>query len=114
MGCIAVVTTLGSLEAAQRMGRTLVERHLAACAQITPIESFYVWNDALCHEPEFRLLLKSTEARYAALEAAIRESHPYELPAIHAERLEPVYPPYAEWIERMAREEAGAAGAVRR
>ena len=114
MACIAVVTTLGSLEEAQRMGRTLVERRLAACAQITPIESFYVWNDALCHEPEFRLLLKSTEARYAALEAAIRESHPYELPAIHAERLEPVYPPYAEWIERVTREAAEAAGAAPR
>lgn len=105
MACIAVVTTIGSLEEAQRMGRTLVERRLAACAQIAPIESFYFWNDALCHDNEFRLLLKTTEARYPALEAAIRESHPYELPAIHAERLEPVYVAYAEWIERMTRDE---------
>lgn len=108
MACIAVVTTVGSLEEAQRLGRALVERRLAACAQIAPIESFYVWNDALCNDREFRLLLKTTEGRYGALEAAIREGHAYELPAIHAERLEPVYPPYAEWIERMTQEEAGA------
>ena len=110
MVCIAVVTTVGSLEEAQRLGRALVERRLAACAQITPIESFYVWDDALCNDHEFRLLLKTTEARYSVLEAAIRESHAYELPAIHAERLEPVYAPYAEWIERMTREESGASG----
>ena len=107
MACIAVVTTLGSLEEAQRMGRALVERRLAACAQITAIESCYIWNEALCNEREFRLLLKTTEARYPDIESAIRETHPYDLPAIHAERLEPVYPPYAEWIERMTREAAG-------
>ena len=101
MACIAVVTTVGSVEEARRIGRALVERRLAACAQITPIESFYVWDDALCNDTEFRLLLKTTDARYAALEAALRESHSFELPAIHSERLEPVYPPYAEWIERM-------------
>jgi periplasmic divalent cation tolerance protein len=101
MACIAVVTTLGSLDDARRIGRELVERRLAACAQIAPIESFYVWDGALCNDAEFRLLLKTTDARYAALEAALRARHPYELPAIHAERLGPVYPPYAAWIERM-------------
>ena len=37
---IAVVTTIGSLEDAQAMARALVERKLAACAQISEIESF--------------------------------------------------------------------------
>ena len=95
------------------MGRALVERRLAACAQITPIESFYIWSDALSHDHEFRLLFKTTEARYAALEAAIRESHPYELPAIHAERLQRVHAPYAEWIERMTREAPDASSHAR-
>ena len=70
MACIAVVTTVGSVEEARRIGRALVERRLAACAQITPIESFYVWDDALCNDTEFRLLLKTTDARYAALASA--------------------------------------------
>ena len=76
---------------------------LVACAQISAIESFYLWDGAL-QDDEFRLLLKTVEARYDAVEAAIRESHPYELPAIYAERLEPVYVAYAEWIERMTRD----------
>jgi len=33
---------------------------------------------------EWRLLIKSTDAQYAAVEAAIRELHSYELPAIYA------------------------------
>jgi periplasmic divalent cation tolerance protein len=96
---IAVVTTLGSRADAERMARILVERKLAACAQISEISSIYRWKDAVHQEPEFRLLLKTTDALYPAVEQAIRAQHPYELPAIHAFALEHVLPAYAVWIE---------------
>ena len=38
---IAVVTTVASRADAERLARLLVERRLAACAQITAIESVY-------------------------------------------------------------------------
>lgn len=96
---IAVVTTVATREQARAMARALVERRLAACAQISEIESFYTWDGAVQHDPEFRLLFKTTADRYPAVEAAIRELHAYELPAIHAYAFEQVYAPYAEWIE---------------
>ena len=99
MKAIAVVTTLGSRADAERLAHTLVERRLAACAQISEIFSVYRWKDAVQQEPEFRLLLKTTDALYPAIEQAIGELHPYELPAIHAFALEHVYPAYAAWIE---------------
>lgn len=98
MNPIAVVTTVGSRAEAQAMARALVERKLAACAQIDAIESFYTWNGAVQDEPEFRITFKTTDAQYPAVEAAIRELHSYELPAIHAVALAAVYAPYAEWI----------------
>jgi len=99
MTLLGVITTVASLEAARRMARDLVERKLAACAQIGEIESFYSWQGELANDREFRILFKSTEARYPALEAAIRELHDYELPAIHALALERVEPAYGRWIE---------------
>lgn len=98
MNCIAVITTVATRAHAQALARALVERKLAACAQISEIESFYTWNGAVAHEPEFRVLFKTVAERYPALEAAIRERHGYELPAIHAIALEPVFAPYAQWI----------------
>lgn len=103
MQCLAVVTTLGSLAEAQSLARSMVERSLAACAQISPIESYYRWQGAVRHEPEFRVLLKTTQARYAEVQAAIRAIHPYELPAIHAYALEPIEPDYAAWIDANSR-----------
>lgn len=99
MNTIAVITTVGSRAEAQSMARALVERKLAACAQIDAIESFYTWNGAVQNEPEFRITFKTTDARYSAIEAAIRELHSYELPAIHAVAIASIYEPYARWIE---------------
>ena len=99
MQCIAVVTTIGSIDQAQSMARSLVERKLAACAQISEIESFYTWNDAVQNDKEYRILFKTVSERYVAVEAAIRELHTYELPAIHALAFEYVYAAYGDWIE---------------
>jgi periplasmic divalent cation tolerance protein len=96
---IALVTTVATLEDARRIGRALVERRLAACAQIAAIESFYRWEGAVQNEPEFRLLLKTTAAGRAALEAALLAMHPYQLPALHATRLDHAHPAYAAWID---------------
>jgi periplasmic divalent cation tolerance protein len=99
---IAVVTTVGSRADAQRLAHALVERRLAACAQISEIESIYRWKDAVQQEPEFRVLFKTTDQRYGLVESAIRELHSYELPAIHAFAFEHVHPAYAAWIEENA------------
>jgi periplasmic divalent cation tolerance protein len=99
MKYIAVFTTVDSLPHAQFMARSLVERKLAACAQISEIQSFYTWNDTLHDEKEFRILFKSTNDAYPAIEAAIRELHTYALPAIHAVAFEQVYAPYAAWMD---------------
>jgi periplasmic divalent cation tolerance protein len=99
MKYLAVFTTVGSLPQAQSMARSLVQRKLAACAQISEIESFYSWDGALHNDKEYRLLLKTTSDAYPALEAAIRELHTYALPAIHAVAFEQVYVDYAEWID---------------
>jgi periplasmic divalent cation tolerance protein len=96
---IAVVTTVASIDDARAIGRALVERRLAACVQISQIESIYRWKDAVQQDGEYRLLIKTTDARYAAVERAIRELHAYELPAIHAVAFEHVFEPYAAWID---------------
>ena len=102
MNPIAVLTTVATLDDARRIANALVARRLVACAQISAIESIYTWDGAEQNEQEFRLLLKTTDERYESVERAIRDMHPYELPAIHALRFEHVFAPYAAWIESNA------------
>jgi periplasmic divalent cation tolerance protein len=95
---LLVMTTVSTRDQALALAREMVERGLAACAQITAIESVYRWKGGVEHEAEFRLLLKTRADGYAALEAALRERHPYELPAIHAVATARAEPAYAEWV----------------
>ena len=103
MKYLAVITTVGSQAEARSMARVMVERKLAACAQISEIESFYTWNGSVQNDREFRVLFKTTGERYQAVENAIRELHSYELPAIHAVAFERIHAPYAEWIKANSR-----------
>ncbi len=98
MSALAVITTVGSHDEAQALAKALVERKLAACVQISAIDSVFHWQDAVQSEPEYRLLCKTTDERYPALEHAILALHSYDLPAICALRLDPIYAPFADWI----------------
>lgn len=96
---LLVITTVATRDDARRLARALVDLRLAACAQISQIESVYRWQGAVHEEGEFRVLFKTRAALYAAVEAAIRECHPYELPAIHAIATTHAHAPYAEWVQ---------------
>lgn len=105
MNPIAVFTTVDSRAVAREIARAMVERRLAACAQISEIESFYFWDEQLQQESEYRVLFKTAAECYDALEKAILRMHPYELPAIHAFACSEVYPPYRDWIRTAAQVE---------
>ena len=101
MALLAVLTTTAGQQEARAIARALVERGLAACVQISEIESFYLWQGELQQDPEYRLVAKTTEEQYAAVEQVIRELHSYELPAIYAVPLTRTFQPYAKWVEEL-------------
>ena len=78
-----VLCTFPDLEQARQIGAALVERQVAACVNLLPgVESIYRWEGKLERAGEVLGIIKTT--RYADLEAAIRELHPYEVPEILA------------------------------
>ena len=95
---IAVYTTLGSETEAQALAKKVIEQRLAACAQINRIESYYHWQGAVEHEPEWRILFKTTKEAYSALETFLAENHPYEEPAIYAVDVVAGAEGYLGWI----------------
>jgi periplasmic divalent cation tolerance protein len=93
------MTTLPDQAAALRLAEALVERRLAACVNVmAPCRSVYRWQGQLADEAEVPLLIKTDSDRYTALEAAIRELHPYELPEIVAVDIAQGLPAYLDWV----------------
>ena len=78
----------------------LVSQRLAACVTRLPAAvSTYWWKGEVQHDGEVLLLIKTTPARYPALEKALAEVHPYELPEILAVPVNRGLPAYLAWIE---------------
>jgi periplasmic divalent cation tolerance protein len=99
MGTLLVLTNLPERAAAERLADALLEQRLAACVNIlAPCRSVYRWKGALQHDEEHPMLIKTTSERYAALEAAIRAGHPYELPEIIAVPIERGLQGYLDWV----------------
>lgn len=99
MGTLLVLTNLPERAAAERLADALIEKRLAACVNIlAPCRSVYRWKGALQHDEEHPMLIKTTSERYAALEAAIRSGHPYELPEIIAIPIERGLQAYLDWV----------------
>jgi len=96
---ILVLTSLPDVEVARRMARDLVEARLAACVQVgAPVESLYHWRGRVETATEIPLAIKTRADAFPALERAIRERHPYELPEIVAVPIERGLPAYLEWV----------------
>ena len=93
-----ITTTFPGMEPARRVARLLVERRLAACAQLLPIESVYAWRGEIHEEAEVKLLVKSKAALAGQVMAAIRENHPYEVPEIVHIPIAGGSPEYLKWI----------------
>jgi periplasmic divalent cation tolerance protein len=99
MNALLVLTNLPDRAAAEKLADALIQKRVAACVNIlAPCRSVYRWKGEVQHDEEHPLLIKTTRECYAALEAAIRQVHPYELPEIVAVPIERGLPAYLDWV----------------
>ena len=96
---VLVYTTYPSIVEAEKAGRVLVERRLAACVNILPgMVSIYRWEGALERADVAVMIVKTRAALADAVSSAVKEMHPYETPAILVIPLEKVDPQYLAWM----------------
>ncbi|MDL2279338.1 divalent-cation tolerance protein CutA [Desulfovibrio sp. OttesenSCG-928-G11] len=89
---------------ARSMARTLVAERLCACANILDgMESYYWWDGAVQNGHESIIICKCPAKAYEALEARVRQLHPYETPCITALPLCRGFAPFLQWIADQTR-----------
>jgi periplasmic divalent cation tolerance protein len=94
-----VLTTFANAEDAAKAVRTLVDEQIIACGTILPgARSIYRWRAAIEDTEEAVVLLKTSAAKFPALEERLRAIHPYETPEIVALNPTAVSKDYAEWL----------------
>ncbi len=96
---LLLITNCPDETLANAIAQAIVEEKLAACVNLLPrVQSVYRWQGAVESASEIPLLIKTTGERYAALEARIRELHPYTVPEIIAVPISHGLPAYLNWL----------------
>ena len=97
---VVILSTAPASEAGD-LARYLVDRHLAACVNVTPVQSFYRWEGAVHHEPENLLIIKTTADLAEQVTTAICSHHPYQVPEVVVLPVVGGSAPYLAWIREM-------------
>lgn len=98
---IQIFTTTENKEDAEKIAKEVVEKRLAACAQILgPIESTYWWEGEVEKAEEWLCIMKSRNDLYGELEKAIKGIHPYDVPEILAMPVISGNPGYLQWVDK--------------
>jgi periplasmic divalent cation tolerance protein len=97
---LVVLVTCASAKEAHKIGRALVQAHLAACANIleAPLRSIYRWKRRVETGREFLIIIKSSRRRFLELEREIRRLHSYDVPEIIALPVERGSGAYLKWL----------------
>jgi periplasmic divalent cation tolerance protein len=94
-----VLVTCPSIADARRIGRSVVEKKLAACANILAgVESIYRWKGKVERAREVLVVMKTTAARLRELEREVKRRHSYEVPEFVALPIVAGSQEYLEWV----------------
>jgi periplasmic divalent cation tolerance protein len=94
--CVILSTVPPALSAV--LAKSLLEKNLAACVNITPVRSLYHWKGECCDDEEHLLTIKTRRGLADAMIAALRAVHPYEVPEIIVLPVIAGHPPYLAWV----------------
>ena len=100
-----LVLTTCAREEADELAAALVEEQLAACVNALGVVSTYRWESRVQRDEETLLVIKTTEARFDALQKTIRDRSSYELPELIAVPVCKGSRAYLDWVTASVSEE---------
>ena len=98
MKLLIIKTTFSNKKEARKIGKLLLDDKLAACVQITKIDSIYKWENQICEDKEYLLTIKTKKENYKKIERKIKENHSYDLPQIIAIKIKKSSDEYENYI----------------
>ncbi|MCU1243941.1 MAG: CutA1 divalent ion tolerance protein [Candidatus Acidoferrum typicum] len=94
-----VLVTCASIAEARRIGRAVVEKKLAACANIvTGIESIFRWKRKVERAREVLVIMKTSGTQLRELEREVNRLHSYEVPEFIVLPIVAGSKEYLQWI----------------
>ena len=99
---VVILVTCASEEEAVKISNALVEERLAACVNlISPVRSIYRWEEKICDEKEWLLIIKTQRKRFQEIETRVKSLHSYSVPEIISLPIVEGSSSYLNWLVEM-------------
>src|SRR3989338_2411254 len=79
---ISVYITCSGKKEAESIAQKLLGKKLAACVNVFPVTSLFLWKGDKEKRKEYALVGKTLLEKYAALEDEVKKNHSYSVPFI--------------------------------
>jgi periplasmic divalent cation tolerance protein len=102
-----VLVTCGSLAEGRKIARSVTEKKLAACANISSaaVESIYRWKGKIERAREYLLIIKTTARRLKELEREVKRLHSYDTPEFVVLTISSGSTDYLKWLAEIENRE---------
>jgi periplasmic divalent cation tolerance protein len=100
---ILLLCTFPNKNLAKKISFKVIEEKMAACVNISKIESIFTWNNKIEEAVEFLTIFKTTKSKINILKDFIINNHPYEVPEIIEIKMDAVSKSYLKWLNNITR-----------
>lgn len=94
----SVLVTFPDKDCAKRIAEEVIEKKLAACVNMFPVESIYRWEGSIQHDCEVSGIFKIRSEDFEEFSERVRSLHPYEVPCIVSYQINNGTDDYLNWI----------------
>ena len=95
---IIIVSTFPNKTVTKKVANQLVKKKLAACVNISKIDSVYSWKGTIQNDSEYLAFFKTTIKNKKNLKNEIKKLHPYDVPEIAEINVNSMNKPYLDWL----------------
>ena len=96
---VQITTTCDTPRVCEDITAALLEDRLAACVQVSDVESLYVWEGKRTRKQEYLLTIKTRQELAPDVEETILKFHTYKVPEILTTPILAGSDPYLGWID---------------
>lgn len=83
---------------ANKIARSLLEKHLIACARQVPVTSDYLWEGKIDHSEEIMIMMESRLSLFDKVEREVSKLHSYDSFVLEAAPVSRISRKAASWL----------------
>lgn len=95
---IFIHTTVPTQEGADTLSDAAIDQKLAACVDIYPVRSKYLWEGVKQDVEQYMLVFTTHSELAPELEKYIKANHPHDVPLVARTAIDVVNNAYQEWV----------------